>query len=75
MWLEQTEGKSVHDSFLATVCMVISRKAWKALGNKSQEDAQVSVIKLLEGVCPQLKDVVLNDYKQAVGQQLQNQQM
>lgn len=29
------------------------------------------MIRLLEGVCPQLKEVVLNDYKEAKGQQQQ----
>lgn len=40
------------------------RKAWKALGNVSREEAQCRVVQLLEGACPQLKEVVLKDLKE-----------
>ena len=45
------------------------RKAWKALGDISKEEAQCEIVKLLEGVCPQLKEVVLNDHNAAGKQQ------
>lgn len=37
------------------------RRAWKSLGDMSGADAQAGIIQLLEGVCPRLKEVVLNE--------------
>lgn len=47
------------------------RKAWKALGDTTKEDAQMEIVKLLERVCPQLKEVVLNDFNLAGQKQVQ----
>ena len=44
------------------------RKAWKALGNLSQEEAQAGVIKLLEETCPQLKEIILEEARQKQGE-------
>ncbi len=44
--------------------MLNCRKAWKALGSTSQEEAQCRVMQLLEGACPQLKEVVLKAMKE-----------
>lgn len=51
--------KTDHYNFLCKC-----RKAWKALGTMSHEEAQSRVVELLEGVCPGLKEVVLNDVKE-----------
>ena len=37
------------------------RRAWKNLGDMSEADAQTGIIQILEGVCPRLKEVVLNE--------------
>jgi hypothetical protein len=34
-----------------------------------KEEAQCEIVKLLEGVCPQLKEAVLNDHNAGVGKE------
>lgn len=48
------------------------RKAWIALGNRSKEEAQAEVVRVLEGVCPTLKEAVLVCLKEASQTQSEN---
>ena len=48
------------------------RKAWIALGNRSKEEAQADVVRLLECVCPTLKEAVLMCLKEPVQRRTEN---
>lgn len=39
---------------------MVCRRAWKALGDITQGEAQVKIAQILEDVCPKFKEAVLN---------------